>query len=382
MVGAFPVKFQELMPSIAGPGVQEEVQEELTIIEGSADKVRLEPVRTRLYQSGLDGATMINYLVSMYLRWVRQNEYLIMGQYDTVKGYLEWVAVKASKRGNDVYAKRIKDRVDPLLELPDITFFNWKDRSKHHKTRAWFASLTYDPAGLTVGEAWERVGEDYNRWISALRARYGEASIFRVWEAQKSGYPHIHAVVLFKDQEFEAFHHGDAWRVQEKRDVEGLWAHGFTDIEALASTVGGLRYVIKYLGKLHRLGVQGEASAGEASDPGLSGLVSRASVLTLSLMWAFRKRAYSVSGDWIDLIHDWHNSNSDPEIGQLLEVLQLDLEGGAPAEALRRWVLLGFWAGELIKGGSRPRWSVELSGSEYRQLKSSDSWSDNRNMGA
>ena len=272
--------------------------------------------------------------------------------------------------------------MDPLLELPDITFFNWKDRSKNHKTRAWFASLTYDPAGLTIGEAWARVGEDYNRWVSALRARYGKVSVFRVWEAQLSGYPHIHAVVLFETSEFEAFHHNKAWRVQGKRGIEGLWAHGFTDIEALASTVGGLRYVIKYLGKLHKLGVQGGASdtPGIPGDPGLSGLVSRASVLTLSLMWAFRKRAYSVSGDWIDLIQDWHNSNSDPSTGPFWELVQVDLEGGAPSEALKRWVLLGFWGGELIKGGSRPRWSVELSGSEYRALKASASWSDNGHM--
>lgn len=331
---------------------------------------------------------MINFLVLMYLQWVRQTEYLVLGLYDSLEGYIEYVGVKASKRGNDVYAKRIKDRVDLLLDLPDIIFFNWKDRSKHHKTRALFVSLNYSE-NVTLGEAWAQVGEDFNRWMSALRARYGKISVIRVWEAhigQKKnnyshqGYPHIHALVLFEASEFEAFHHGGAWRVNEKRDIEGLWAHGFTDIEALASTTGGLRYIIKYLGKLHKLGVQGEASAGDSSAGGssLSGLVSRASVLTLSLMWAFRKRAYSVSGDWFESIYDLHNSNSDQACLTGQTFLQLDLMGGAPSEALKRWVLLGFWGGELIKGGSRPRWSVELSGSEYRALKASDSWSDNR----
>jgi len=349
------------------------LEKDLTIKEGSCDKIRLGSVQGVLSTSDIDGATLVNYVKDQYLRWVDQSEYLVLGEYDPLRGYTDYVAVKASKRGNDVYAKRIKDRLDPLMDLPDIQFFNYKDRGNRHKTRAVFVTLTYDPKGLTLGEGWDQVGSDYNRWISALRGRYGSASIIRVWEAHKNGYPHIHAVVLLHDHEFTAFHHNGSWRINEKRDLEGLWDHGFTDVEALSSTRGGLHYVVKYLGKLHRLG-------SNHKDPdlvkgGLSGLVSRASLLTLSLMWCFRKRAYSVSGDWIDLIRSLHNSNSDPAFWGLV---QLDLSGGAPAEGVKRWVLLGFWSGDLIKGGSYPRWAVGLDLVEFLALKKSASWSDNR----
>ncbi|MBA7694600.1 hypothetical protein ES703_103213 [subsurface metagenome] len=196
-----------------------------------------------------------------------------------------------------------------------------------------------------------------------------------MWESQKSGYPHVHAVLIFEASEFEAFHHGDAWRVHEKRDIEGLWPHGFTDVEALGSTRGGLHYVAKYLGKLHTLGYQGDGpEAPEGS--GLSGLVSRASVLTLSLMWAFRKRAFSMSRGLGDLIRALHNSNAS---GAVFELVQVDLEGVAPAEAITRWILLGFWAGDLIKEGRR-RWSVGLSLSDLRALKGCLSWSENPYM--
>ncbi|MBA7694599.1 hypothetical protein ES703_103212 [subsurface metagenome] len=143
MALALPVKYQAegrlgLVPELIEDAV-------LSIIEGSPGKTRLGPVRANMENTGIDGATLINYLSSTFLGWVNQPEYLVMGKYDPFQGYTRFVAVKASKRGNDVYSKRIKDRLSPLMELPDIRFFNWKDRSKRHKTRALFATLTYDP---------------------------------------------------------------------------------------------------------------------------------------------------------------------------------------------------------------------------------------------
>lgn len=76
-----------------------------------------------------------------------------------------------------------------------------------------------------------------------------------------------------------------------------------------------------------------------------------------------------------DLIRDLHNSNSGASDPEYWELVQVDLMGRASAQALERWVLLGIWAGELFKGGDRPRWSVQLSRSEYRRLKASASWS-------
>lgn len=380
MALAFPVKYQAegslgLIPELIEDAV-------LSIIEGPLHKTRLGPVRANMENTGIDGATLINYVQAEYLSWVKNTEYLIMGKWHPFRGYLRFVAVKASKRGNDVYARRLRERFLELMGLPDTRFFDWKDRETDHKTRATFTTLTYDPKKLTLGEAWSRVAEDYNRYITALRRKYGRIMAVRVWEAQKNGYPHVHAIMFFQDSEFTTFYysglgphaqHSGAWRVHEKDELASPWAHGFVDVEALSSTRGGLAYVSKYLGKLHGLGSSVDVDAAPPGETSLSGLVNQASLLTLSLMWAFRKRAFSMSRGLCDLIRALHNSNASMEV---FELVQVGLDGVAPAEAVTRWVLLGFWAGDLIKEGRR-RWSVGLSLSELRALKGCLSWSEN-----
>ena len=343
-------------------------------------KVRLNAVRAQLEIIGIDGATLVNYAQRTYLEWVHQPEYLILGEYDQVEGWINFVGVKASKRGNDVYAKRVRDRFKPLMELPDVHYFNYKDRSKIHQTGALFVTLTYDPKNITLGEAWADIGVHYNRFISHIRKKYGKVQVARVWESMLNGHPHIHAIMLFETKRFNAFHHNEAWRIQEKNDLADMWPHGFSDIEALCSTRSGFTYVSKYLGKLHELGHVPQRGAGSMSDinleyggegSNLGKLLSRASVLTLSLMWINRKRAFSLSGGLNDLIRDLHNSNPDTP-GVVL--LQVDLGGGAPPVGIKQWVLCGFFIGELIKGG-KLRWSVNLTQGEYHKIRCSGSYS-------
>lgn len=368
---------QKLVSPITEPRLSLDESELLILPSISAIKVRLSRVRARLWETPIDGSTLVNYASSTYLEWVRDTEYLILGKYDPLEGYVEFVGVKASKRGNDVYAKRVRDRWAPLMKLPDVHFFNYKDQGRNHLTRALFVTLTYAPKGKTIGEAWESVGEDWNRFITRARKEYGGVQVARVWESMKNGYPHIHAIMLFDTKEFNAFHHNEAWRVYGKSDLAKMWDHGFSDVEALSSTKGGFHYVAKYLGKLHELGHVPNPSAPKELEYGelgsnLGKLTSRASVLTLSLMWIHRKRAFSISGELSDSIRALHNSNQDSDFYALLQV---DLDGGAPPERVTRWVLCGFFAGELIKGG-KVRWSVELSPKDYMKIRNSESYSN------
>ena len=140
-----------------------------------------------------------------YLDWVSYPEYMIFQGEHRHTGEKRWKAVNASKRGNDVYNWRLSKRLDWVDDLPNLTFFNWKDRSKRHKTRALFVTLTYAREDLRVDEAWEQVGEDFNRWVSRIKKRFGTVRIIRVWEAQRDGYPHIHAICVFENHEFDAF---------------------------------------------------------------------------------------------------------------------------------------------------------------------------------
>ena len=364
---------------LVSPGqlVPDIVPEELQVLPGDTGKILLSRVRARLWENPIDGASLVNYAVSTYLQWVRQVVYLVMAKYDPFVGFVGYRAHKASKRGNDVYARRIKKAWASLMELPDVLFFNYKDRSKTHLTRAFFITLTYNPQGKTIGEAWEEVGEDWNRFITRARKKYGGIQCARVWESMKNGYPHIHAIMLFDTREFIAFHRKDAWRVRGKHDIAEMWAHGFSDVEALSSTKGGFHYVAKYLGKLHELGHVSNPSTPMDVEYGENGsnlgkLISRASVLTLSLMWVHRKRAFSISGELAESIRDLHNSNPDHEYCALLQV---DLEGRFLPAGVTQWVLCGFFAGELIKGG-KLKWSVELSHKEFNKISNSGSYND------
>jgi len=258
-------------------------------------KVVLARVRDELKYYDSD-SVLLNSVRALYYRWVRQDTYLVMGEHHPLRGYLGGVAVKAAKRGNDVYHRRVKDRLQVLYDVPDVTFFDYKDTGHVHDTRGFFVTLTYSREGLGVREAWDRVGVDVNRFLAGLRRHYGALGVFRVFEAQKDGFPHVHMLVLLAESSLTAFNYNGAWRVDEKDELAEYWPHGFVDVEALASTRGGLHYMVKYLGKLHELdgGAVVGADTGEGSN--LAGLVSHASLTTLACMWVFRKRSFSVGG--------------------------------------------------------------------------------------
>lgn len=326
--------------------------------QSRADGDQVKPRRNRVYLQGLLSHERpdLEAVVSAFRYWSSHDEYLVLRKDSDLEAGLEFKAVKMAKRGNSVYAHRVEERLRGLEDLPSINWFNPRDRSSKHETGGLFGTLTYDRKDLRVDEAWDCVGEDYNRWISAMRARYGKIHAFRTWEAQRDGYPHIHVALYFESQLFEAFFYNGEWRVEDKHEMEDLWPHGFVDVSALASLKGGIRYVAKYLSKVHRALDGGEGAPSNSEGLGLSGLVSRASVLTMSLAWAMARRAFSVSQGLFDLTTHLHNSNLD----------QVDLEGNP----VFRWVLVGFWSGDL------GRWVRALSRAEYGALRGSPGWSD------
>ena len=343
---------------------------------------------------------------SRYLAWVNYTESLIFRRENIHTGERDYLGVKMSKRGNDVYHRRVRRSLADLEDLPNVQFFNWKDRSKRQKTRALFITLKIDSNLHRLDESWEGIAECpacggqralgdftseavinvqgktyyrrvccggqrvreiggfnyyFNRFKANLRKKYGAFDMFRVWEAHKSGYPHGHLIAIFHDQEFDAFFYQGSWRIQEKREIEEAWPCGHSDVEALASTRGGISYVAKYLGKLHRVGVTGQGVQADAGDD-MASLVSRTSARTLSLMWIFRKRSFSLSKGFrsaIDAIRTLHNQNP-ARLGQV------DLAG----DPIYSYTLIGFWGGDFLT------WTKRLKISEMFRLKSSPTWSD------
>lgn len=288
----------------------------------------------------------LDAIIDAFIYWSTFIEYLVFRRENIYTYEKTYKAVKASKRGNDVYSWKLGKRLRHLYELPQIEFFNYKDRNKVKKTRAIFVTLTY-ARNERLDILWEEVGKDFNRWISAMRRRYGKISIIRCWEAQQDGYPHIHCVLLFHETEFETFYYNAKWRLSEKRGIESLWSFGFSDMFALYSLGAGVGYVLKYVTKVNNA-LQGEK-------------IDRKLVLSLALMWIFKKRAFSVSKDFgVFLIEE----KDDTPYGQV------DLEG----KSIYQWYLVGFWAD--IKG-ELDSWSLDLSYNGFWRIRSSNEFTVN-----
>lgn len=108
--------------------------------------------------------------------------------------------------------------------------------------------------------------------------------------------------------------------------LTSYWRWGFSDVFALYSLGAGVGYVLKYVTKVNN------ALLMEKRNCNL--------VLSLALMWIFRKRAFSVSRDFGLFLVE---RKDDRPRGQV------DLEG----KSIYRWYLVGFWAdleGDIVLG--------------------------------
>jgi len=282
-----------------------------------------------------------------FIKWSSCNEYLIFRKENIYTYEKEYKAVKAAKRGNDVYVWKLDKRLKHLYNLPNVEFFNSKDRNKVQRTKALFVTFTFRRE-MRLDRAWEEVGKYFNRARSGIEKRYGKVDLIRVWEAQGDGYPHIHCIMLFHEYEFETFFYNGKWRVREKEALTSYWRWGFSDIFALYSLGAGVGYVMKYVTKVN------SALLGKKRDRNL--------VLSLALMWIFSKRAFSVSRSFgvffLRQVDDGHRG-------------QVDLEGNT----IYRWVLVGFWAD--VKG-EYSSWSIDLSYNGFWRIRWSKEFTFNQ----
>ncbi|MCW4048931.1 MAG: hypothetical protein NWE89_04260 [Candidatus Bathyarchaeota archaeon] len=155
-------------------------------------------------------------IIDAFTYWPNFVEYLVFRKENIYTYEKEYKMAKTAKRGNDVYSAKVRKRLNYLYNLPQIEFFNYKDRNRVQKTRAVFVTLTYrrdDPLDIL----WKEVGRDFNRWISGLRCRYKKIDVLRCWEAQSDGYPHIHCVLLFHEVKFDTFFHNNNGGLRKRR---------------------------------------------------------------------------------------------------------------------------------------------------------------------
>jgi hypothetical protein len=239
----------------------------------------------------------VDDIVEKYKEWVSESTYMILSKWNKKKWKNDVFAVKCSKRGNDIYRCRVRNRFVGLShKAENLEFFNPKDRDSEKETQALWATLTYDTKLCSYKEAWEQIGIEFNAFMAYVRRHFGKVSCCRVFESFENGYPHIHCILLFQEYTFLAFRDSKGqFRVQEKDVIAQGW-HSNVDVKAMSSLSGGFSYLKKYLLK----GIDFE----NADSKGLK---------TLALCWVYRKRAFAVSGAFrkalTDLITDLHNSN-------------------------------------------------------------------------
>lgn len=303
-------------------------------------------------------------IVRHYERWVVDDRYMILAhrREDWVSdgGSFEYVAVKCSKRGNDVYQDRVSGRMKGISRNVLNGFY---DYTKVPLSRVLLVTLTYDPKLCSFAEAWQNIGIELNRFKANIQAQYGRVSSFRSFESFGNGFPHIHMVLIFDDYEFPVFlsysekKNGDlspVWRIKEKSDIEKYW-HSFVDVRAVDSVGGGIGYVKKYVTK---------CSQYQSMD--------RKAVLTLAMCWGFRKKAYYVSGEFRralnDLIRQICISKS--------HFSQVDLSG--VVLKANSWKVLGF-VGVDVLGVDAVKWVLTLEQaqinacfSEWEKLRNYD----------
>jgi hypothetical protein len=253
----------------------------------------------------------VPYLIEGFQHWRDFAEYLILKGENRVNGEKMFLAVKCSKRGNDVFSRRLDKRLGFLGRLESIRLFSIGDFEKkpYMPTNLLWVTLTYNPALKSLSEAWETYMKDWNLWITNLRNRYGKIEVLKFSEAFPNekgaafGYPHIHAVLLFKEAQFKAFptwekgkdgKEGWVFRVQEMPEIrtQGKW-HSFIDVKAIHSgkALGG--YLRKHTKNTH----YGD---------------SQEALVSQSLLWLYRKQTFSLSSGFrkafLDLMKGLHNS--------------------------------------------------------------------------
>ena len=287
-------------------------------------------------------------LVGHYQVWLRTHYTVVLHQWNPFKHEDEYLYFRSPKRGSKRYALRVIRRFDKVCQrVPDVEFFGYGYRGRVESS-CLLITLTYG-RNISLKDAWGRLGEDLNRFISGLRGRYGKIAVFRVWESHEDCYPHIHLLVLFSNHVFNGSSHvgksGElTYRVFETRfengreireldKIKSYWGQGHSDVLMVCSVKSGFRYVKKYLVKSVRFkGFQADKRE-----------ISK-SVKTLACCWVFRKRSFAVSGSWSlpdDLITVFSNSKAAGDHYSCLDGSKLTC-------TFTDWRLFGFYKGDHV----------------------------------
>jgi len=163
----------------------------------------------------------------------------------------------------------------------EFRFFDEKKRMGH--TNMLMMTLTYDAKKCDWHEAWLNIGKDLNRFLSALKQKYGKVAILRSFETYRNGYPHVHFIALFKEHDFRVKRYRNKngrieWLIPRYDDekISGFH-HSYVKINGV-QTIHAVPYVVKYC---------------------MKGVFQEDNKETLVRCWLYRKRQYSISKTFV-----------------------------------------------------------------------------------
>lgn len=343
-------------------GLQEEY---LDTIFFDYEKVRLADVRYIFQYCEKN----IPALMDIYKKWVNQHEYFVLEvrvrqpQTRSLENRF-WTALKCSKRGNDVYSSRVKQRISALKEaLSSLRKTKTPpSRTRNLKqTNMLYVTLTYDTSRCNMSNAWQSVGQEWDLFLAKIRSKYGKVSQLRCWEAYENGYCHIHALLVFHDHVFTSFLHTSrtlknkdgtkkqSFRIlrREKNRISKMW-HSHIDVQAVQDIEQAVKNTLWYVGKNVTKNID---------------KVNEKELLTFVAAWYFQKRSFSMSKDIIDLILRICITQEN----SIIQSVQTTIEG---EKFLMEFIFLGVELGSVIQippkqwietWKKRPDWITALS---------------------
>lgn len=264
----------------------------------------------------------IGELVQDFEAWCRQDVWL------TFECEARVFQSLARKRGNPVYIHQMRLRLDDLSEVLERFI-----RITGSTSNAIFVTLTDAQRGR-VQDAWRDVGTEFNRFMAALRKRYGRVKVIRSWESTANGWPHVHALLIFESADFQTVEVNGISRPRGTIEWRGYWRKGFIDARSCTRAKGAAWYLAKELLKY-------SAEISVNVDQGRR---------TQALLWVNRKRSFSISRE-----------------------LQLSLAGldramrnsnrfGLPPGAKFRFLGLSSSLGRVKPGQKEGQWCYEVDG--------------------
>jgi hypothetical protein len=215
--------------------------------------------------------------------------------------------VRASKRGNDIYRQRLKNRFRKVIRLfPPL-------QDNHHsedRTNMFFITNEYNENEITLGDSWENSSKDIHDYFCRLRKKHGSFLCIPTYSSLDNGYVHCHMIVVFLNKTFpirkwkstKGKNKGKwSWRlgdiVEKGKKINGkevknrefgdVWGHGYVDVLAFVDAQAMVDYALGYVTKEKR---GNKKKRGNLLD-----------TRSLTFNWMYGKRSFSVSN--ADVMH-------------------------------------------------------------------------------